>query len=218
MRATILSVVMVSLLPCSLAEGQQLSLGDLSAGVSFGYVWKPSRGLSNAICPDEHPSVYRLQGALSLTGLFFMSLGVSHNTENPGLCTNGLVHPIPEEGPYTSRFSVVDPAISGYPFTAMDFQVGVHAESRSGDVRAGVGPVWFPAKHLMGTKAAVEVAVRLGHLPAAVLIGLEQTWLGIPYVEGVFHYQDGQLVEWQLKPRRSREQMRVLRVGVEVRS
>jgi len=218
MRTTVLSVVVASLVHCFPAEAQQLSLGDLSAGVSFGYVWKPSRMFSNAICPDKHPSAYRLQGALSLTGLFFMSVGVSQHTENPAICLNGLVHPVPDEGPYTARSSVVDPAISGYPFTAMDFQVGVHAESNSGDIRAGFGPVWFLAKHLMGTKAAVEVAVRIRDLPVAVLIGFDQTWLSIPYVETVFHYQDGQLGEWQLTPKRSREQVRVLRLGLEVRS
>ncbi|MCK5653269.1 MAG: hypothetical protein KAJ42_17910 [Gemmatimonadetes bacterium] len=217
MKVTVLSVVLVSLANCSVAESQQLSLSDLSAGVSFGYVWSPSRMFSNAICPDDHPSAYRFQGALSLTELFFVSVGVSHNTENPALCYNGLVHPIPDEGPYTARFRVVDPAIPGYPFATMDFQVGVHAESQSGDVRAGVGPVWFLAKDLMGTKAAVEVAVRIRDLPFAVLIGFDQTWLSIPYVEGVFQYQDGQLVESQLTPRHSREQVRVLRLGVEVR-
>jgi hypothetical protein len=100
----------------------------------------------------------------------------------------------------------------------MDFRVGVHAESTSGDVRAGVGPVWFLGKKLMGTMAAVEVTVRIRDLPVAVLIGFDQTWLSIPYVEGVFQYQDGQLVDWQLTPRHSREQVGVLRFGVEVRS
>ena len=218
MRASILSVVIVSLANCSVAESQQPSLSDLSAGVSFGYVWNPSRMFSDAICPDDHPSAYRFQGALALTDLFFVSLGVSHNTENPALCYNGLVHPIPDDGPYTDHFRIVDPAISGYPFATMDFGFGVHAESQSGDVRAGVGPVWFLAKDLIGTKAAVEVAVRIRDWPFAVLIGFDQTWFSVPYVEGVYHYQDGQLVEAQLTPRHSREHMRVLRLGVEVRS
>lgn len=217
MRTTVLSVVVASLVNCFPAESQQVSLRDLSAGVSFGYVNNPPALFTNAICADEHPSSFRLHGALRLTGLFFMSLGLSHNTENPGSCVNGLIHPVPDEGPYTDRSRVVEPGISGYPFTAMDFQVGIHAESTSGVVRAGIGPVWFHEKHIMGTKAGAAVAVQIADLPVAVFIGFDQTWFSIPYVDTVFHYQDGQLVDWQFTPSHSREQVRVIRVGLERR-
>ena len=217
MKRAGLGVVVACMVICPPVESQQVSLRDLSLGVSYGYVSNPPGFFTNAICPDEHPSTFLVHGALRLTGLFFVSLGVSHNTESPGSCVNGLVHPIPEEGPFTARSRFAERGLTGYPFTAAEFQVGVHAKSPFGVVRVGVGPVWFLNKHLIGTKAAAALAVPIADLPVALLIGFDQTWLNIPYVDTVFHYQDGQLVDGQVTASHSREQVRVLRAGMEIR-
>jgi hypothetical protein len=215
MRTAIPCVLAASLLISLPAAGQQISLQDLSGGVSFGYIDDPAPDFSDRICPDEHPSSLGVHGSLRLTDLFFISLGASRSTEGGDICDNGLHPPIPEEGPYTESRRVLEDGISGYPVSALDVQLGVHATSESGLVRAGVGPVWFPGKHIMGTKAAAEVVVQIGDLPVGLLIAFDQMWFNIPFTETVFNYQDGQLVDWEITPGHTEEQVRIIRVGLE---
>jgi len=78
-----------------------------------------------------------------------------------------------------------------------------------------VGPVWFHGKPLTGTVVAAVATVRLGPLPVALALGIDHTFLRVPYTEVVNQYQDRQMVSTDLTPTNSREVIRVLRLGVE---
>ena len=199
------------------ALGQEISLGDFSAGVSIGHVSNPATLFSPALCPDHNPNSYRAHGLMRLSERLFVSLGFSHNTEEPDLCvvvTPGL-GPLPPMGSFTSRSKAVDPAVRGYPFQATDLQVGARIGSPTAELRAGVGPVWFHGKPLTGTVVAAVATVRLFRLPVALALGIDHTFLRVPYTEVVNQYQDRQVVSTHLTPTNSREVIRVLRLGLE---
>jgi hypothetical protein len=199
------------------AQGQEISLRDFGAGVSVGHTSNPATFFSPALCPDSNPRSYRVHGLIWLKERFFVSLGFSHNTEEPDLCFVafcGLYPPLPL-GSFTSRSKAVDPAIRGYPFQATDLQVGARVGTPTAGLRAGVGPVWFHGKPLTGTVVAAAATVRLLRLPVALALGMDHTFLRVPYTEVEAQFEDGRMVRTHLTPTNSREVTRVLRLGLE---
>lgn len=215
MRTSVATLVIGSLLTASPASAQDL-LRDFSAGLGVGLLNEAPTQFSDSYCGGETSSSLRVHGRYDITDLFYLTAGWSRSTEDPVVCDNGLIRPIPEEGPHTTHRVQVDPQIAGYPVTATDIQLGLQAESRIMGMRAGVGPVWFHGKGIRGTAASIIFSARIPGVPIAGTLSFDRFRMRIPHTEVERHYMDGELVDVQVTPQRSAERMSGARLGVEI--
>ena len=217
MRYVVIASVLLAIGSTSAAAQRSFADGAVGLGVGIAVVNDPPTWFTNAICPDEHPTRYQIAGGVQLRGPIFLRAAASRYSDNPDLCINGLVPPVPETGPYTARGSQTEADITGYPFWTLDVQLGV--QTYLGDAllgRAGLGTVWIPSKNIVGFAGTIGTGLRIPRTPLVATLTFEQQWLTVPYTDITVEYLDGQIEDVQVTARSDDVSPSVWTLGLEL--
>lgn len=204
---------------CATSVAGQVEFADRVYGVAMGIgiVNDPPAWFTNAICPDEHPTRYQFAGGIRLRGPVHLRAGASRYSDNPDLCIDGLIPPVPDTGPYTQRGISTEADIIGYPFWTLDLQLGAEAYLQDALLgRASLGTIWIPSKDVVGFIGTIGTGLRIPSTPLVLSLTFEQQWLTIPYVDIVLEYFDGQIEDARITPTSDHVSPNVLTLGLEL--
>ena len=217
MRCGVVASVLLTLCSTSLVAQVDNNGREFGLGAGISVVSNPPGWFTYAICPDKHPTAYQIAGRIRLRGPVVLKVAASRYSENPDVCLDGFIPPIPETGRYTQRGRSFDAEIKGYPYWAADVQLGADAYYQDALLgRVSLGPIWIPSKHLIGLAGSLGTGLRIPRTPLVVSLTYEQQWIGISYVDAVVEYLDGQIESFELTPKRDRISPRTLTLAIEV--
>jgi hypothetical protein len=186
--------------------------------VTTGRMSSPPDQFSTAICPDPRPSAVDLRVRLRLTPHLFAMGTATRYSDSPGLCVNGLVPPIPSEGPFVRNTRGYPPGTNEYPYRSYSLRLGGAVSPEELDTALGVsgGVSWIPSKELMGPVVGGYGAVGIPRVPASLIVSMDWKRYRIPVVFRTWEYFDGELVGASSRLESETTSFRVWRLGVEV--
>jgi hypothetical protein len=192
-----------------------LVLGSLLAAEAEGQVLEPDGRFAFAATIGRSSLDVRLR--VRLTPYLFASGTAARFSSDPEPCVNGLVPPIPPEGPFVRPFRSYTSGMDEYPFRAYSVRLGSALSPDGLDASAGVtvGVSWIPSKELIGPVLGLQTAIGLPRVPLSLTALVDWHRFRIPVLVGERQYLDGDLVESTANLESETAGFTFLRLGLE---
>lgn len=171
------------------------SPGTLTIGVSGGWTRDAADAFAeDAICPDTDARSWAARIGYRLAGALIAQAVVARHTGHDEVdCVNGLIPPVPDQGPHSRTFEFFDAKYRAYPFVSTEARLALELPvGRSMRARAfgGMGAIW--SKDIPYRLLGAEVRFGGGSM---VFFGeTERWWHNVPRREVEQNFLDGVLV------------------------
>jgi hypothetical protein len=180
------------------------------AAFTVGRTWNLSKGFaSDHICPTTSASSVSGRITVALTRIIQLELLGEAFTGQEIQCVNGLVPPVPPNGPYTYARDFYDEDVSGAP-TTISFRVGGSFPNAA--LRPYVGFAWLPVNGITMPQAGVTVLG--GGRLFRLLFEVEGWWYSVPKQHLEEEYFDGRLIRRTLTERGVYNFTTIFRLGI----
>jgi hypothetical protein len=218
MRNLSWTLLVLGLVLATDAEGQvQGPDGRIAFAATVGRMSSAPEQFTTAICPDPHPSSVDARLRIRLTRYLFAAGTLARYSSSPEPCVNGLVPPVPPQGPFVRPIRSYPAGMDEYPFGAYGVRLGgaLSPEGLRASAGMSAGISWIPSKELVGPVLGFQTAIGLPRVPLSLTALVDWHRFRIPVLLGERQYFDGVLVESTARLESETTSFTVLRLGLE---